>query len=223
MSLPIYQTTGASVLRRRASALSLQDEEEAEGPRPGILKPTSPLLPRGSCESPPSSVSSAAALSRRRCNPAIPEEEEERRTQAPPATRSPQLIHRRFLGGLPASEAGELDLGAEPLLFQNRHLEKEQRLDAAADAASDILPAIRRARSVSSLSGASSVRGGGRRALSVHFGELPPPRTASHRDSDSDDSASGGCQRRGERLEAEGSEGDINAVMKKYLRQAEAD
>ncbi|XP_072570134.1 unconventional myosin-XVIIIb isoform X2 [Paramormyrops kingsleyae] len=250
VSLPIYQTTGASVLRRRSSALSLQDEEDAEGPRPGILKPTIPLVPRasslrslsdeatgtasgklgrfGSCESLASSVTSAAALSRRRSNPAIPEEEEERCARAPGATRSPQLIHRRILGSLAASEVDELELGAEPLVFQNRrlhgHLEEEEQLDdAAADAASDILPAVRRARSVSSLSGASSVRGGGRRALSVHFGELPPSRTASRRGSDSDDSGSGGCQRRGERLEAEGSEGDINAVMKKYLRQAEAD
>ncbi|XP_048876504.1 LOW QUALITY PROTEIN: unconventional myosin-XVIIIb-like [Brienomyrus brachyistius] len=250
VSLPIYQTTGASALRRRSSALSLQDEDDAEGPRPGILKPTSPLVPRasslrslsdevtgtasgklsrfGSCESLASSVTSAAALSRRRSNPSIPEEEEERCAQAPPAARSPQLIHRRILGSLAASEAGELELGAEPLVFQNRrllgHLEKEEQLDdTAADGASDILPAIRRARSVSSLSGASSVRGGGRRTLSVHFGELPPSRTASRRGSDSDDSGSGGCQRQGERLEAEGSEGDVNAVMKKYLRKAEAD
>lgn len=98
------------------------------------------------------------------------------------------------------------------------------------DVASDILPAVRRAQSTSSL--ASSVRGG-RRALSVHFGELPAS-TRSKRSSETESSSSGGSggnsqdgrpRRRferpqGERLEAEGSEGgDVASVMKKYLKK----
>ncbi|XP_036384413.1 unconventional myosin-XVIIIb-like [Megalops cyprinoides] len=252
VSLPIYQTTGASVLRRRASALSLGAEEGMEEPRPGILKPPSPLLPRASslrslsetgpaasagagsgkmtrfssCDS-LTSVSSPPGPRRRIPDLSIPEEEEEHGTQALPKARSPQPIRRRLLGGL-VSEGGESTLGPEPLVFQNRRIlgNPEQDRGDSGDAGSDILPAIRRAQSASSLAGGGSLRGGTRRALSVHFGELPPSRSASRRESDTDSSSSGGSQRRGpqgERLEAEGSEGDVNSVMKKYLRKAEAD
>uniref|UniRef100_A0AAY4B1S9 Myosin motor domain-containing protein n=1 Tax=Denticeps clupeoides TaxID=299321 RepID=A0AAY4B1S9_9TELE len=266
-SLPIYQTTGASTLRRRASTLSVGADESMEGPseapvvRPGILKPSSPLLPRvsslcsltdaspattstapvtstsvakmtrfGSCDS-LTSVSSAIGSRRPLTNPSIPEEgeEEHRVPKTLPSSSSYQPIHRRLIGGLTA-EGGESDLGAEPLVFQNRRLigslgsEKSRGLQAyTSDASSDILPAIRRAESTSSL--ASSSRGGTRRALSVHFGDLPKSRS-SRRESDSDSSSSGGSQRRGpqgERLEAEGSEGDVTSVMKKYLKKSEVD
>ncbi|KAI7793466.1 putative unconventional myosin-XVIIIb, partial [Triplophysa rosa] len=252
VSLPIYQTTGASTLRRRASALSLETEEGLEDlPRPGILKPPSPHLPRasslrslseagptsstttsssgklsrfGSCDS-LASVTSAASSRRHLSNLAIPEEgEEELGTKAPPPPSSYQSYRRRMLGGL-AAEGGESPLGAEPLVFQNRRLagSQDKAMDTG-DANSDFLPAIRRAQSTSSLASSGS-RGGQRRALSVHFGELPPPRS-SRKESDSDSSSSGGSQKRrgpqGERLEAEGSE-DVNSVMKKYLKKAEVD
>lgn len=127
-----------------------------------------------------------------------------------------------MLGSLVTEDGGEASLGSEPMVFQNRHL-----VDDRDDASSEILPAIRRAQSTSSL--ASSVRGG-RRALSVRFGELPPS-TRSRKSSESESSSSGGSSQgggvrrrferpQGERLEAEGSEGgDVASVMKKYLKK----
>ncbi len=255
VSLPIYQTTGASTLRRRSSALSLEAEEGLEDlPRPGILKPPSPHLPRASSlrslsESGPkssttttptgkihrfsscdslASVTSTTSSRRHLSNLAIPEEgEEEPSSKAMPPLGTYQPIRRRLLGGL-VTETGESQLGSESLVFQNRRLlgnqDKERAGVDAGDTSSDILPAIRRAQSTSSLASSSS-RASQRRALSVHFGELPPSR-ASRRESDSDSSSSGGSQKRrgpqGERLEAEGSE-DVNSVMKKYLKKTEVD
>uniref|UniRef100_A0A3Q1CN03 Myosin motor domain-containing protein n=1 Tax=Amphiprion ocellaris TaxID=80972 RepID=A0A3Q1CN03_AMPOC len=260
ISLPIYQTTGASTLRRRASALSLGQEDVKE-PRPGpsILKPSSPLLPRAAStrsitDSHVSAGASTAKLSRfnssdslsslpslprlsslasplatrhRPPSLAIPEEdlEEPLRSVTTPIQRSPQAPRRCMLGSLVTDDGGEGSLGSEPMVFQNRRLAGERD-----DAASDILPAIRRAQSTSSL--ASSIRGG-RRALSVHFGELPPS-TRSRKSSETESSSSsgsggssqGGRPRRmlerpqGERLEAEGSEGgDVASVMKRYLKK----
>uniref|UniRef100_A0A8C2H325 Myosin motor domain-containing protein n=1 Tax=Cyprinus carpio TaxID=7962 RepID=A0A8C2H325_CYPCA len=248
VSLPIYQKTGASTIRHRSSARSLEAEEGLEDlPRSGILKPPSPHLPRASslrilseagptsstttgkmnrfssCDS-LASVTSTASSRRHLSNLAIPEEgEEEPRSKAMP----PQPIRHQLIGGL-VTETRESQLGSEPLVFQNRRLlgnqDKERAGVDAGDTSSDILPAIRRAQSTSSLASSRS-RTGERRALSVHFGELPPSR-ASRRESDSDSSSSGGSQkRRGpqeERLEAEGSE-DVNSVMKKYLKKAEVD
>uniref|UniRef100_A0A3P9MEK1 Myosin motor domain-containing protein n=1 Tax=Oryzias latipes TaxID=8090 RepID=A0A3P9MEK1_ORYLA len=250
VSLPIYQTTGASTLRRRSSALSLGGEDVQEPcPRPSILKPPSPLLPRaatsrsnGEAEGPaagakpplfssgesPSllpalprlSSMSSSLVSRRPPSLSIPEEDSEDSTRSTltPPQRSPQAL--RYRKPLPADE-GEGPLGSEPLVFRNRRLTGDRD-----DAASDILPAIRRSQSTSSL--ASSVRGG-RRALSVHFGELPPS-TRSRRSSDTESSSSGsssgggprgrGETPQGERLEAEGSEGgDVASVMRKYLKK----
>uniref|UniRef100_A0A3B4BCI7 Myosin motor domain-containing protein n=1 Tax=Periophthalmus magnuspinnatus TaxID=409849 RepID=A0A3B4BCI7_9GOBI len=219
-SLPVYQTTAASTLRRRASALSLSPED-AQEPRPGpsILKPSSPLLPRATSSHSVGEVSSGTKRFK----------EEEPLRSVSSAQRSPQPLRRCMLGSLVTEDGGEHPLGSEPLVFQNRRLAGDSRDDAA----SDILPAIRRAQSTSSL--ASSVRGG-RRALSVHFGELPPS-IRSRRSSDTESSSSGGSagssqgsgpRRRfdkpqGQRLEAEGSEGeDVASVMKKYLKK-EAD
>nr|XP_046231592.1 unconventional myosin-XVIIIb-like isoform X2 [Scatophagus argus] len=261
VSLPIYQPTAASTLRRRASALSLGPEDLQE-PRPGpsILKPSSPLLPRAasarsigdaqtsstagaklsrfssseSVSSLPSlprlsSLASSLATRHRPPSLAIPEEDAEQpvRSVTTPIQRSPQAPRRCILGNLVAEDGGEASLGSESMVFQNR------RLTGDNDAASDVLPAIRRAQSTSSL--ASSVRGG-RRALSVHFGELPPS-TRSRKSSETESSSSGGSggssqgggprrrfdRPRGERLEAEGSEGgDVASVMKRYLKK-EAD
>ncbi|XP_073686333.1 unconventional myosin-XVIIIb-like [Garra rufa] len=255
VSLPIYQTTGASTLRRRPSALSLEAEEDLEDlPRPGILKPPSPHLSRASslrslseagptsstttttttgkmnrfssCDS-LASVTSTASSRRHLSNLAIPEEGEEELSSKAMPPLGYQPMRRRLLGGLVA-ETGESQLGTEPLVFQNRRLLGNQDKERAGvddgDTGSDILPAIRRAQSTSSLASSGS-RTGQRRALSVHFGELPPSR-ASRRESDSDSSSSDGSQKRrgpqGERLEAEGSE-DVNSVMKKYLKKAEVD
>lgn len=257
VSLPIYQTTGASTLRRRASALSLSPEDIQE-PRPGpsILKPSSPLLPRAasarsitdsqvsaagtklsrfnstdfqpSLPSLPhlSSLSSTIAARHHSPSLSIPEEDLNEPSVRTPIQQSRQQTPQRcMLGNLTAAGGTEGLLVSEPLVFQNRCLAGDH-----SDAASDILPAIRRAQSTSSL--ANSVRGG-RRALSVHFGELPPS-IRSRKSSETESSSSGGScgssqgsgpKRRferpqGERLEAEGSEGgDVASVMKKYLKK----
>lgn len=264
VSLPVYQTTAASNLRRRASTLSLSPEDLQE-PRPGpsILKPSSPLLPRAasarsladaqpSCSAAGStrmsryssgdSLSSVPSLPRlssmasssllmghRASSLSIPEEDPDQAlcSRTSPLQRSPQALRRCVLGNLITEDGGEASLGSEPLVFQNRRLVGDSNRD---DAASDILPAIRRAQSTSSLAG--SVRGG-RRSLSVHFGELPPS-SRSRKGSETESSSSGGSggssqcrapRRRaekpqGERLEAEGSEGgDVASVMKKYLKK----
>ncbi|XP_028456905.1 unconventional myosin-XVIIIb isoform X1 [Perca flavescens] len=272
VSLPVYQTTAASTLRRRASALSLGGPGDPQEPRPGpgILKPPSPLLPRAasaraasarsvggdssstagakvsrfnssdslsSLPSLPRLSSLAPSLAARHQPPSlsIPEEDagQPRRSVTAAATeRSPQPPRRCMLGSLASEDAGEGSLGSEPMVFQNRRLIEDSG-HGDNDAASDILPAIRRAQSASSLAGCS-VRGG-RRALSVHFGELPPS-TRSRKGSETESSSSGGSggssqgsvggpRRRferpqGERLEAEGSEGgDVASVMKRYLKK----
>uniref|UniRef100_A0A3B4WTY5 Unconventional myosin-XVIIIb-like n=1 Tax=Seriola lalandi dorsalis TaxID=1841481 RepID=A0A3B4WTY5_SERLL len=243
VSLPVYQKTAASTLRRRASAVSLGAPDDPQEPRPGpsILKPSSPLLPRAASsrsitESQPSA---AAKLSRFNSSdsltsvPSLPRlsslasslEEEPLRSVRTPIQRSPQPLRRCMLGSLVTEDGGEGSLGTESMVFQNRRLTEDNGRD---DAASDILPAIRRAQSTSSL--ASSVRGG-RRSLSVHFGELPPS-TRSRKSSESSSSGgSGGSSQgagprhrherpQGERLEAEGSEGgDVASVMKRYLKK----
>uniref|UniRef100_A0A3P8VRZ2 Myosin motor domain-containing protein n=1 Tax=Cynoglossus semilaevis TaxID=244447 RepID=A0A3P8VRZ2_CYNSE len=241
VSLPIYQTTGASTLRRRSSALSLgPDELQEPKPGPSILKPSSPNLPRAASsrsimDSQPTAaaklLSSLASPQASRHHPpslSIPEEDpdEPHFSLDNPIQRSPQPPRRRLPGMLVTEDGGEGTLGSESMVFQNRRLTADNGYD---DSASDILPAIRRAQSTSSL--ASSVRGG-RRALSVHFGELPT--TRSKRSSETESSSSGGSggssqsggsrlrfQRpQGERLEAEGSEGgDVASVMKKYLKK----
>lgn len=263
VSLPIYQTTGASILRRRASALSLSPEDIQE-PRPGpsILKPSSPLLPHtsntrsitdlqvsagtstagtkvsrfnsndviSSLPSLPRLSSMASSLAPPPHPPSLssPEENPEQQRHlhvTTPIQRSPLAPRRCMVGNLITEDGGEGSLGSEPMVFQSRHLPVDRD-----DTASDILPAIRRAQSSSSL--ASSVRGS-RRALSVHFGELPPS-ARSRKSSETESSSSGGSggssqfgvpRRRferpqGERLEAEGSEGgDVASVMKKYLKK----
>uniref|UniRef100_A0A8D3A9Y7 Myosin motor domain-containing protein n=1 Tax=Scophthalmus maximus TaxID=52904 RepID=A0A8D3A9Y7_SCOMX len=251
ISLPIYQTTGASALRRRASALSLgPDDLQEPRPGPGILKPPSPLLPRAASsrsitDSQASVCASTAGNKLSRFNssdalsspPSLPhlsslaspleDPEEPRRPVTTSIQRSPQPLRRCMLGSLVTEDGGEGSLGSEPMVFQNRRLTGDNGHD---DAVLDILPAIRRAQSTSSLAG--SIRGG-RRALSVHFGELPPS-TRSRKGSETDSSSSGGSggssQRggsrhkferpQGERLEAEGSEGgDVASVMKRYLKK----
>ncbi|XP_034752906.1 unconventional myosin-XVIIIb-like [Etheostoma cragini] len=262
VSLPVYQTTAASTLRRRASALSLGPGDLEPRPGPGILKPPSPLLQRAasarsigaaqtsaaaastagaklsrfnsseslsSLPSLPRLSSLASSLAARHHPPSlsIPEEDADQPRRSVTMERSPQPLRRCMLGTLALEDGGEGALGSEPMVFQNRRLIEDGGRD---DTASDILPAIRRAQSTSSLAG--SLRGG-RRALSVHFGELPPS-TRSRKSSETESSSSGGSggssqgggtRRRferpqGERLEAEGSEGgDVASVMKRYLKK----
>uniref|UniRef100_A0A8C5A4H3 Myosin motor domain-containing protein n=1 Tax=Gadus morhua TaxID=8049 RepID=A0A8C5A4H3_GADMO len=228
-SLPIYQTTGASSLRRRASALSPGPEDPREA-RPGILKPPSPLLQRAASSLPTlPHLSSLSALHGRHLprSLSIPEEELEegrggggRGSGGPSPQRSPQAPARRRL--LASEDGGEGSLGSEPMVFQNRCLMADGGRDGAG---SDIMPAIRRAQSASSLAGSIRGGGGGRRALSVHFGELPlssrsRKSSEASESSSSGGSSSGGGRPQGERLEAEGSEGeDVASVMKKYLKK----
>lgn len=234
VSLPVYQTTAASTLRRRASAASLgaADADRPE-PRPGpsILKPSSPKLPRpaaaaaklsrlssssdslSSVPSLPRLSSLASSLAARHHPPSlsIPEEdaEEPLRSVATPIKRSPQPPRRCMLGSLVAEDAGEGSLSSEPMVFQNRRLAGDSGRD---DSASDFLPAVRRAQSSSSLAGSvrgGSGGGGGRRALSVHFGELPPS-TRSRKSSESSSSggSAGSSQGAGPRLRYERPQGE---------------
>ncbi|XP_077354525.1 unconventional myosin-XVIIIb isoform X3 [Festucalex cinctus] len=243
VSLPVYQSTAASALRRRASARPLAEEAG-----PGILKPSSPLLPRSApdaCDAPTplpslprlSSLASSDVAGR----PPSPERrpEEDREQPGRPAStlgRPPQAPRRCALTTLLSEDASEGTPAPGGAVFRNRRLPGESD---AASVASDVLPAIRRAQSAGSLAGsARGGGGGGRRALSVHFGELPPS-TRRRGGSDTGSSGSGGSagsgepvrpRRRsdgptGERLEAEGSEGgeggqgDVAAVMRKYLNK----
>lgn len=248
VSLPIYQPTAASSLRRRAFTLS-SDTTEApqEAVHPGILKVPGPLLPHTSSlhslsETTPSTPSATSKVnnvdshhslasvpsSMQLSKLCIPEaREEDSCVKTLPALDTRQPVRQHLFRDL-TTEGGEALLGSEPLVFQNQHLlgnsktDKEKVGSNFGDTNSDIIPAIRRSQSISSLASSSS-RGGQRRALSVHFGELPPSR-AFYKDSDSE--AEGPQPRIGpqeKRLEAEGSEGDVNSVMKKYLRKAEAD
>ncbi|KAK3521819.1 hypothetical protein QTP70_018550 [Hemibagrus guttatus] len=255
VSLPIYQPTAASTLRRRALTLSPDTNEGLEEVvRPGILKVPSPMLPHASSlrslsESTPPAPSATSTMSkvnrfgscdsltsvlssRQISNPSVLEErKEDPGTKNLPAPNTYQPIRHQLFRGLTAEGDGETLLGSEPLVFQNRHLlgnpktDKDRVGSNLGDTNSAIIPAIRRSQSISSLASSSS-RGGQRRALSVHFGELPPSR-ALYKDSDSDSSDSEGSQHQigpqEKRLEAEGSEGDVNSVMKKYLRKAEVD
>ncbi|XP_061703740.1 unconventional myosin-XVIIIb-like isoform X3 [Syngnathoides biaculeatus] len=254
LPLPVYQTTAASALRRRASALSLA----ADAP-PGILKPSSPLPPGEplttassatlSCFNPGEPIASLPSLPRlsslasshvgrhpsaerplARPAPslAVPEEDREK-SQRTVSTlhRSPLVRRRCTLEDLLSEDTSKDTPALEGALFQNRQRPGES------DSTSDILPAVRRARSAGSLAGSAR---GGRRALSVHFGELPPSarrRGGSDAESSGSGDSSGSCESarargcsdrpRGERLEAEGSEGaepgDVAAVMRKYLNK----
>lgn len=254
VSLPIHQPTAASSLRRRALTLSPDTNEGLEEVvRPGILKVPSPMLPHASSlhslsESTPPTPSATfmskvnhigscdsltSVLSSRQISnlSVLEERKEDPGTKTLPAPSTYQPICHQLFKGLTAEGDGEDLLGSEPLVFQNQQLlgnpktDKERVGRNLGDTNSDIVPAIRRSQSISSLASSSS-RGGQRRALSVHFGELPPSR-AFCKDSDSDSSDSEGSQHRigpqEKRLEAEGSEGDVNSVMKKYLRKAEVD
>ncbi|XP_053542662.1 unconventional myosin-XVIIIb isoform X2 [Ictalurus punctatus] len=239
VSLPIYQPTAASNLRRRAFSL-LPDTKEGleETMHPGILKVPSPLLTHASSlhslsESMPSAPSATSTLSSVKISKlSIPEElEGDPGTKTLPGLGTHHPVRHQLFRGLTAEGGGETLLGSEPLVFQNRHLLGNPETDKVTvgsdlgDTNSDFVPAIRRSQSISSLASSSS-RGGQRRTLSVHFGELPPSR-ALCKDSDSDASDSESTQHwigpQEKRLEAEGSEGDVNSVMKKYLKKAEVD
>lgn len=250
VSVPIYQPTAASSLRRRTLAHSPEtDDGLADAGHPGILKVPSSLLPHASSlrslsESTPTASSATSTMSKvnrfgssvlssmQTSNLLIPEEwEGDTAVKTLSALGTQHPIRHRLFKGLTAEGDGEDLLGSEPLVFQNRQLLEKSKTDKErvgsnlGDINSVIAPAIRRSQSISSLTSSSS-RGGQRRALSVHFGELPRSR-ALCKDSDSDSSDSEGSQQQigpqEKRLEAEGSEGDISSVMKKYLKKSEVD
>ncbi|KAG2470992.1 MY18B protein, partial [Polypterus senegalus] len=272
--LPIYQTTGASVLRRRTSLLDEQEEIKSrlsEGysvVRPGILKSPEPQSPRmirsASLKSIPDSKDSSTTLpeitrlgrfssyeslaSNQRRNPSVTWDQED----APLPRRLPPI---RKLIEVPEAEEGdgELQLDIKSLEFKNqrfRNLTDEDKTVEikAEENEGDILPAIRRSQSTSSIAKVGLGRREGRRPLSVHFGELPAPRACSptrskgeQADSDTDSSSSDSTisfrsiesagqinrtkvdtEQPGERQEAEGKEDDISSVMMKYLRKVDS-
>ncbi|KAM9455976.1 unconventional myosin-XVIIIb [Clarias gariepinus] len=255
VSLPISQLTAASSLRRRALNLApVTNEDLEEAVRPGILKGSSSVLPQSSSllstsesmSSIPSAMSTVSRANRfgscdsltsvlssmKTSNRSIPEEwDVEAGAKTLPLPGAHQPVRHRLFKGLSDEGGGEALLGTEPLVFQNRRLLGNPETDKPrvgcdlGDTNSDIVPALRRSQSISSLASTSS-RGGQRRTLSVHFGELPPSR-ALCKDSDCETSDSECSQDQTgpleKRLEAEGSEGDVQSVMKKYLRKAEVD
>uniref|UniRef100_A0A8C4TF98 Myosin XVIIIB n=1 Tax=Erpetoichthys calabaricus TaxID=27687 RepID=A0A8C4TF98_ERPCA len=271
--LPIYQTTGASVLRRRTSLLDEQEEiksrlSEGYYVRPGILKSPEPQSPRmirsASLKSIPGSKDSSTTLpeitrlgrfssceslaSNQRRNPSVTRDQED----VPLPRRLPAI--RKLLEVPEAEEGdGELQLDIKSLEFKNqrfRNLTDEDKTVEinAEEIEGDILPAIRRSQSTSSIAKVGLGRREGRRPLSVHFGELPAPRACSptrskgeQADSDTDSSSSDSTisfrsiesagqinrtkvdtEQPGERQEAEGKEDDISSVMMKYLRKVDS-
>lgn len=136
-TVPIYQTTGVSTLRRaragsaeghlslRSGAQSPLDMEDSAGASGGLLRSTSlkcissqrgegtPLLPEklktrfGSCES---LLESGPALGRKLSSPSTPRD----------TLLSPTLRPRRCCLESSLDEGGCPDLGKEPLVFQNR-------------------------------------------------------------------------------------------------------
>ncbi|XP_041084913.1 unconventional myosin-XVIIIb-like isoform X2 [Polyodon spathula] len=279
-TLPIYQTTGASVLRRRGSSMHEQEDVKSVGSemsfRPTFFRHTSEpqdasqtaassaLSPRmarsASLRSLPESTgdrrmtrfSSCEALSPspgtpRRTLPILEAAAEEAESSWP-LSRVLKPIRKRLGLSIAVEEDGEeVQLGKEPLVFRNRRLSNLTDEDKTVESKGDdmepeILPAIRRAQSTSSLARNGVEHKEGRRTLSVHFGELPSPKTVAHRggsDSESDSEGStvslhsiesAGARRarpsraQGElgeeemqQQEAEGHERDVSSVMRKYL------
>lgn len=198
-TLPIYQTTGASTLRRaRAGSdeghLSLSSPLETEDctePSAGLLRSTSlrcipsqggegtPLLPQGrkarfsSCES---LLESGPGLGRKLSSPSAPRD----------TLLSPTLRPRRRCLESSLDDAGCPDLGKEPLVFQNRQFAHLMGDPPDSDPFSwklpslnyerrakvdfdDFLPAIRKPETSRSLAGAAKDGQDSSRPSSVHF------------------------------------------------------
>ncbi|MGH0169086.1 UNVERIFIED_CONTAM: hypothetical protein FKN15_055955 [Acipenser sinensis] len=286
-TLPIYQTTGASVLRRRASSMLEQEDVTSVGSeasfRPTILKHTSEpqdasqaatssaLSPRmtrsASLRSLPESTGDRRMTRFSSCEALSPSPSPPRRTLpileaateeellSRPHSRVPPPIRKRLGLSIAEEENGEeVQLGKEPLVFRNRRLSNLTDEDKTVESKGDgmepeILPAIRRAQSTSSLAQNGAERREVRRPLSVHFGELSSTKTAAHRggsDSDSEGStvslrsveSAGASQGAGrvrprralgelgeeemQQQEAEGHERDVSSVMRKYLRKRDS-
>lgn len=198
-TLPIYQTTGASTLRRaRAGSdeghLSLSSPLETEDctePSAGLLRSTSlrcipsqggegtPLLPQGrkarfsSCES---LLESGPGLGRKLSSPSAPRD----------TLLSPTLRPRRRCLESSLDDAGCPDLGKEPLVFQNRQFAHLMGDPPDSDPFSwklpslnyerrakvdldDFLPAIRKPETSRSLAGGAKDGQDSSRPSSVHF------------------------------------------------------
>ncbi|KAM5237670.1 unconventional myosin-XVIIIb [Ctenodactylus gundi] len=203
-TLPIYQTTGASTLRRaRATSdkghlsLGFQAEsplgaEGASGTSMGLLRSTSlKCISSGGTEGtslPPERLTArfSSCESLLESGPSMG-----RKLGSPTALRdtllSPTLRPRRRCLEALVDDAGCLDLGKEPLVFQNRqfaHLIEEplgsdpgswalpslsDRRKASVDF-DDILPAIRKPETPTSVVGATRDGLSGSKQPSVHFG-----------------------------------------------------
>ncbi|XP_023599217.1 unconventional myosin-XVIIIb [Myotis lucifugus] len=198
-TLPIYQTTGASTLRRaRAGSaeghLSLSSPlvtEDCAGPSAGLLRSTSlkcipsqggegtPLLPQrpktrfSSCES---LLESGPGSGRKLSSPSAPRD----------TLLSPTLRPRRRCLESSLDDAGCPDLGKEPLIFQNRQFAHLMGDPPDSDPFSwklpslnyerkakvdfdDFLPAIRKPETSRSLAGAAKDGQDSSRHSSVHF------------------------------------------------------
>ncbi|XP_063171538.1 unconventional myosin-XVIIIb [Candoia aspera] len=201
-SLPIYQTTGASFLRR---CRTLKDSEDFQinlddlGANPGVgLVRTSSLRSISSdCMVRPSLSPALKRASRfGSCDSLVQNIDD-----TYPKLGSPILggdivstsRQRPWRSCLEPSLEESMDFGKEPLMFQSKRLGEipsegkdpfswkiptlsyERKTDADLD---DFLPAIRKAQSTSSLSRGPKERKDGQRPPSVHFeDQVTPPRT----------------------------------------------
>lgn len=195
-SLPIYRTTGASSLRR-CTRLN-DDEEEDFSSALGKLADGTHVSSQGLTRS-----ASLRCLPSEKSDPTLsPAVKRMARIgsyeslQQPlvlggeSASSSLKLRPRRKCLETPMEEAAETDFGNQALVFQNRRfsqlpddkndegltnwkvpsLSYERKLPDDID---DILPALKKSQSTSSLSRYSRDRREGQRPLSVHFGDLP--------------------------------------------------
>ncbi|KAM6155724.1 unconventional myosin-XVIIIb [Rhynchocyon petersi] len=198
-TLPIYQTTGASTLRRARACsdegdlslrLGTQSPQEAEGAM-GLLRSSSlRCISSESAESPTplpetlktrfssceSLLAPGASLGRKSCSP----------TMSRDAILSPTLRPRRPCLDSSLEDASCPDLGTQPLVFQNRQFAKLGETPLDSDPFSwklpslsyerksrvdfdDFIPAIRKPGTPISLSGAAKDGRDSPRLSSVHF------------------------------------------------------
>lgn len=221
VSLPIYPTTAATTLRRRASALSLGPENLQE-PRPGpsILKPSSPLLPRSasarSIGDTQTSADSAARVKHSRFNsseslcslPSLPHHSSLASSVAshhrPPSLAIPEEEPEQpILSRIPLIQRspqvprrcilGNLiaEDGDETYLGPEPLVFQNRRLTGDNGQDDASSDILPAIRRAQSTNSLASSVRGSRRVLSVHFGELPPS-TRSRRSSETESSSSGG-------------------------------
>ncbi|XP_077163800.1 unconventional myosin-XVIIIb isoform X2 [Paroedura picta] len=193
--LPIYQTTGASSLRR---CRTLQEEDDFPG-KPGesvgagvtqSASFQSVSASEGRVRPAPSPILKRVSKFGSYDSLVLNAEEAQSELGSPALGRDPFSMSRQrpWRSRLAASVEGaaETDLGQDPLLFQNKRLGDVASKGKESDPFSreiptlsyerktnvefdDILPAIRKAQSTGSLSRAPRGRKDGQRPMSVHF------------------------------------------------------